>query len=74
MIVEFTNGNERLFKNMNRAVVDSYKRKGSMPNLGQHRDTFEQTYNVKIIVKNNIWAGVEFPDEQAYTLAALKWS
>ena len=74
MIIDFKNGNIRLFKNMNTAVVDSYKRKGIIPNLGQHRDMFEQIYNVKIIVKNNTWAGVEFPSEQDYVAAVLKWS
>lgn len=74
MIVDITNGNHRMFKRMNNALIDRYKRKGIIPSTGQHRDTFEQTYDVKVVVKNSRWSGIEFPSEQAYTAAAIKWS
>ena len=74
MIVKWDDNNNRMFKNMNTAIVDGYKRKGIFPNLGQHRDMFEQTYNVKVIVKNSRWSDVEFPDEQSYIVTALQWS
>lgn len=64
-----------LFRHMNREVVDSYKRKGIIPTMGEHQKTFEQTYGVKIEISasGNFWSHMEFPDEQAYTLAVLKW-
>ncbi len=65
-----------LFKHMNKEVVDSYKRKGIIPTMGEHRTTFEATHGVKVEMgeSGNFWSHLEFPNEQAYTMAVLKWS
>ena len=64
-----------LFKHMNKEVVDSYKRKGIIPTMGEHKKTFEATHGVKIKMgaSSNFWSHLEFPDEQAYIMALLKW-
>lgn len=58
---------------MNQAIVSSYKRKGVIPSMGQHKDVFERTYGVEIIVDNSKWQALEFPSEQDYLMAVLKW-
>ena len=65
-----------LFKRMNKEVVDSYKRKGIIPAIGEHKKTFEATHGVKVEMgeSGNFWSYLEFPDEQAYIMALLKWS
>ena len=74
MIVDINkSGNILLFKHMNQAIVDSYKRKGVIPSMGQHKDAFEQTYGVQVIVDNSTWRALEFASEQDYTMAVLKW-
>lgn len=74
MIVEINKpGNILLFKHMNQAIVDSYKRKGIIPSMSQHKDAFERTYGVQIIVDNSYWQALEFPSEQDYLMAVLKW-
>lgn len=74
MIVRInTPGNILMFKRMNQAIVDTYKRRGIVPNMGQHRATFEQTHGVQVIVENSRWQALEFPAEQDYLLATLKW-
>jgi hypothetical protein len=70
MIVEIS---QPWFRNMNKVVVDRYKRQGIIPNLGQHKSTFEQTHGVRVIVKNSRWQALEFASEQAYLMAILKW-
>lgn len=63
-----------LFKRMNQTIVDSYKRKGIIPNMGEHKAMFEATHGVKIDYgKSNFWKYMEFPTEQDYTMAMLKW-
>lgn len=58
---------------MNQAIVDNYKRMGVIPSMGQHKTTFETTHGVKITVTNSNWSHIEFPSEQDYLLAVLKW-
>ena len=62
-----------VFKNMNKVLVDSYKRRGIIPSLGEHRKNFEHTYNVRIVVDNSIWSAFEFPSEHDATLAIIKY-
>ena len=64
-----------LFRHMNKIIVDSYKRKGIIPTMGQHKATFEATYNVKLEMgeSQNFWKYMEFPSEQDYLMAVLKW-
>jgi len=69
-----TLGTHIMFKNMNRRIVDIYRRKGIIPTMEEHRKTFQETYGVKISGLNGIWSHLEFPDEQAYMMAALKWA
>ena len=74
MIVEINKpSNILLFKHMNQAVVDQYKRWGMIPNMNQHKEKFEETYNVKVTVNNSNWTHIEFPSEEAYLMAVLKW-
>lgn len=63
-----------MVKNMNQQIVNGYKRKGIIPNMIQHIKTFEETHGVKIIIENSIWKYIEFPDDQAYIIALLKWA
>lgn len=62
-----------LFKRMNQPLVDSYKRSGLIPSLGQHHERFEQEYGVKVQTANSQWHGIEFPSESAYVAALLKF-
>lgn len=74
MIVKInTPGNILLFKHMNRAIVDSYKRQGITPNMEQHRARFEETHGVKVIAGHSNWQALEFATEQDYLMATLKW-
>ena len=74
MIVKInTPGNILMFKHMNQMIVDKYKRQGIIPNMGQHRATFELTHRVKVVADNSNWTALEFTTEQDYTLAMLKW-
>ncbi len=65
-----------VFRNMNKRLVDGYKRQGIIPSLGEHRVNFEQAYGVKVTGDDGwaSWSKVEFPDEQAYMMAVLKWA
>lgn len=67
--------NSSLFRHMNKVIVDSYKRKGIIPSMGQHKATFEETYKVKLELgeSHNFWKYMEFPSEQDYLMAVLKW-
>jgi hypothetical protein len=64
-----------LFKRMNKEIVDSYKRRGVIPTMGEHKKRFEDTHGVKVEMGagSNYWSHMEFPNEQAYTMALLKW-
>lgn len=64
-----------LFRRMNQAVVDSYKRQGIVPNMAQHRATFELTHGVRLEFgrSQNFWKYMEFATEQDYLMAVLKW-
>lgn len=64
-----------LFKRMNQAIVDSYKRKGIIPSMGQHKATFEATYGVQLELGEShmFWKFMVFPTEQDYLIAVLKW-
>lgn len=64
-----------LFKHMNQRIVDGYKRKGIIPTMREHQATFETTYGVKVdySADTGIWKHMEFPTEQDYTMAVLKW-
>jgi hypothetical protein len=62
-----------IFKKMNTVLVARYKRQGIIPSLGEHRKNFEQTYNVRVVVENNIWAALEFPSEQDAIVSIMKW-
>lgn len=74
MIVKITSsGNFMLFKHMNQMIVDEYKRQGIIPNIVEHRATFEQTHRVKVVVKNSCWRALEFASEQDYLMAILRW-
>lgn len=76
MIVNFDNNKDAvdLYQRMNKPLVDGYKRVGNMPNLLQHTENFEKTYNVKVVLGHSgFWAGLEFPTEQDYIWAMLKW-
>ena len=65
-----------VYKNMNKELIDSYKRQGIVlvPTLGEHTRNFEQEYNVRVIIENSAWAAFEFPSEHDATLAIIKWS
>ena len=59
---------------MNESIVAGYKRKGITPSMGAHKAMFEATHGVKIEFGDSaFWQYMEFPDEQAYTMAMLKW-
>lgn len=74
MIVQLdTPGNIRMFFRMNKMIVDTYKRQGIIPNMDEHRATFEQTHRVKVVIKNSRWQALEFVGEQDYLMAMLKW-
>jgi len=62
-----------LFKRMNKSIVDA--RTGKLPTMGEHKAEFERTHGVRIEYgpSGNFWEFMEFPDEQAYTMAVLKW-
>jgi hypothetical protein len=64
-----------LFKRMNKEIVDSYKRRGIIPTMREHKKTFEATHGVKVEMgeSGNFWSHLEFLDEQAYIMALLKW-
>lgn len=63
-----------LFKHMNESIVIGYKRKGILPSMAEHKVTFEDIHGVKIeFGDSTFWQYMEFPDEQAYTMAMLKW-
>ena len=69
-------GNIVLFKRMNQKVIDEYKIHlgTAIPDMMHHMMTFEQTYGVKIHAENwGNWTHMEFPSEEAYTMALLKW-
>ena len=63
-----------IFKKMNTALVARYKQQGIIPSLGEHRKNFEQAYNVRVVVENNIWAALEFPSEKDAIVSMMKWS
>lgn len=75
MIVElFHPGTLMMFKHMNKAVIDQYKLQSIMPDdLHLHKDRFEQIHGVQVILENSRWHALEFPSEQAYLMAMLKW-
>jgi hypothetical protein len=74
MIVElFQPGTLIMFKHMNKAIVNRYQRQGVIPDLHEHKVTFEKTHSVRVIVKNSCWQALEFPSEQDYLMAMLKW-
>lgn len=74
MIVKInTRGNILMFKHMNQAIVDSYKRQGTIPNMAQHRAKFEETHGVKVGTNGSNWQALEFATEQDYLMATLKW-
>ncbi len=64
-----------LFKRMNQEIVDTHKFTGKIPTMGDHKKRFEETHGVKIEVSEsgNFWSHIEFPDEQTYLMAVLKW-
>lgn len=66
-----------LFKRMNQKIVDQCRIHLNMkdiPDMMHHMVTFEQTYGVKIHAENwGNWTHMEFPSEEAYTMAVLKW-
>lgn len=64
--------NIRLFNRMNRRIVNSWD---TMPSMAKHKQLFEATYGVKVEISEsgNFWSHLEFPDEQSYTMALLKW-
>lgn len=66
--------NNRLFIRMNEEIVNGYKRH-VIPHMSEHIKTFEATHGVKIKLGagSNYWSHMEFPNEQAYTMALLKW-
>ena len=70
MIVEIS---QPWFQHMNKFVVDRYKLQNIMPDLHVHKSLFELTHGVRVIVKNSRWQAVEFPSEQDYLMAMLKW-
>jgi hypothetical protein len=63
-----------IFKKMNTALVARYKRQGIIPSFSEHRKNFEQAYNVRVVVENNIWAALEFPSEKDAIISIMKWS
>lgn len=63
-----------VFKNMNNQLVDGYKRQGIVPTIHEHMKNFEQTYDVKITITNGVWSLIEFPTEQDYVMAVMKWA
>ena len=68
--------NVLLFKRMNQEIVDTYKFTGKTLTMNEHRKRFEETHGVKIEMteSGNFWSHIEFPDEQSYTMAVLKWT
>jgi hypothetical protein len=64
-----------LFKRMNQTIIDGYKRKGIIPTMREHKATFEATHGVGIAYNadSGFWKYMEFPSEQDYTMAVLKW-
>lgn len=65
-----------LFKRMNQRIIDNYRLVlgNDIPDMKQHRELFEQTYGVQIHHENwGSWTHMEFPSEEAYTMALLKW-
>jgi hypothetical protein len=52
MIVEIS---QPWFRNMNKVVVDRYKRQGIIPDLHEHKVTFEKTHGVRVILENCRW-------------------
>ena len=64
-----------LFKRMNQLIVDRYNAIDKLPTMGEHKKRFEETHGVKIVMgeSGNFWSHLEFPDEQAYLMAVLKW-
>lgn len=70
MIVEIS---QPWFRHMNKAVVNKYKSQGIIPDLHEHRDMFEQTHGVRVILENSRWHALEFASEQAYLMAILKY-
>ena len=74
MIVRINSpGNFMMFHHMNQATVDYYKDRDITPNMAQHRAMFEQTHGVRVIAENSTWQFLEFPTEQDYLMATLKW-
>ena len=51
-------------------------RKGIIPTMREHQATFEATYGVKVdySADTGIWKHMEFPTEQDYLMALLKWA
>ena len=64
-----------LFKRMNQSIVDGYKRKGIVPTMREHKATFEATHGVEIAYNadSGFWKYMDFPTEQDYLMALLKW-
>jgi len=62
---------------MNQAVINEYKSQlgvRDVPSMGEHLRQFEEKYDVKIHCTNwGNWDSVEFPSEEAYMMAVLKW-
>ena len=74
MIVEINqSGTAMMFKHMNKAVVDQHQQSPLPIDLHLHKDMFEQIHSVRVIIENCRWHAVEFPSEQAYLIAMLKW-
>lgn len=74
-VVISTEANNAMFKNMNKRLVDDYRRQGIVPSMAEHVSNFEQVYGVKIVGDSGWarWDHVEFPSEEALTIAALTY-
>ena len=58
---------------MNQFIVDSHKL-GTVPSMSEHKKIFEAEHGVKIeFGTGGFWKHMEFPSDEAYTLAVLKW-
>lgn len=58
---------------MNKFIIDEYKTTGIKPSIHKHKRMFEAEHGVKIEMDGGFWRHMEFPSEEAYTMALLKW-